>query len=169
MDERRGQQREIFSQSRKWSKSKNLISSLTIDGSVTDDPHLIELALINFYKSLYNKDSKRDAWFEIWHGKSITTLQASFLEKEFTLDEIKKAIFYLPKEKAPGLDGYPLLFFQECWDIIKDDLFSFFSEFHANGKIPRGLNATFLTLISKKSGASEITDFRPISLYLCPL
>lgn len=40
-------------------KYKKLISSLTIDGSFTDDPNLIESALINFYESLYTKDSKR--------------------------------------------------------------------------------------------------------------
>jgi hypothetical protein len=37
-------------------------------------------------------------------------------------------------------------------------------EFHEHGHFEKSLNATFLALISKKSGAIEITDFRPISL-----
>lgn len=90
-----------------------MFSSLTIDGSLKDDPHIIESALINFYEPLYSKDSKKDAWFKTWHGKFITTPQAFFLENEFTLDEIKKVTFDLPNEKAPEQDRYPLLFFKK--------------------------------------------------------
>lgn len=46
----------------------------------------------------------------------------SNLPYQKTLEEIKKASFDLPKEKASSLDGFPLLFFQECWDTIKEDL-----------------------------------------------
>lgn len=33
------------------------------------------------------------------------------LEKEFTSKEIKSAVFALPSEKAPGLNGFPMLFY----------------------------------------------------------
>jgi hypothetical protein len=39
-----------------------------------------------------------------------------------------------------------------------------FHDFHARGKFERSLNSTFTPLISKKSGAIDIKDFRPISL-----
>jgi hypothetical protein len=39
-----------------------------------------------------------------------------------------------------------------------------FHDFHARGKFERSLNATFTPLISKKSGAIDIKDFRHISL-----
>lgn len=54
--------------------------------------------------------------------------------------------------------------FQACWDILKDDTMKVFQDFHASGKFERSLNATFITLIPKKSGAIDIKDFHPISL-----
>lgn len=34
------------------------------------------------------------------------------------LEEIKKAVFFLDKDSAPGPNG----FFTHCWDIIKQDV-----------------------------------------------
>lgn len=59
-------------------------------------------------------------------------------------------------------------FYQEFWETIKDDLFAFFSDFYQDGEISKGINATFLTLIPKKVGASVANDFRPISLISGP-
>ena len=39
-----------------------------------------------------------------------------------------------------------------------------FEEFHQHCKFEKSLNATFIALIPKKNGASNIRDFRPISL-----
>ena len=39
-----------------------------------------------------------------------------------------------------------------------------FKEFHNSGEFVKNLNATFLVLVSKKRGAKEFKDFRPISL-----
>lgn len=142
-------------------KASNHISSLSFDGSLTDDPSLIESALVNFYESLYTKDSKREAWFESWHQ------QSSLLEKEFTLEEIKKATLNLPKEKSPSPDGLPLLFFQDCWDTIKNDLLCFFTEFHSSGK-SLGVKCYNSHFYPMKTGASAILDFQPISLISAP-
>lgn len=37
-------------------------------------------------------------------------------------------------------------------------------DFHRNGKLVRGLNPSFIVLIPKKDDASQLNDFRPISL-----
>ncbi|RVW36395.1 putative mitochondrial protein [Vitis vinifera] len=45
------------------------------------------------------------------------------------------AIFQLNKEKAPGPDGFTIAVYQECWDVIKEDLMRVFLEFHTKGPI----------------------------------
>ena len=39
-----------------------------------------------------------------------------------------------------------------------------FKEFHETGKFVSNLNTTFIVMVSKKSGAEDFKDFRPISL-----
>jgi hypothetical protein len=68
------------------------------------------------------------------------------------------------RDKAPSPDGFSLAFFQECWDVIKTDLMEVFQDFHTHSKFVKSINATFLALILKKSGAMDLKDFRPISL-----
>ena len=63
-------------------------------------------------------------------------------------------------DKALGLNGIlaiPL-------DFEKDDMMRFFKEFYEHGKLFKSLNATFLVVISKKTGAEGLRDFKPISL-----
>jgi hypothetical protein len=48
--------------------------------------------------------------------------------------------------------------------MIKVDIMAVFSEFYARGKFEKSLNATFISLIPKVIGASELKEFRPISL-----
>ena len=57
-----------------------------------------------------------------------------------------------------------MAFFQRFWEDIKEDLFAFMKEFHFRGKPPRHLGASFIMLISKKSGVVCIQDFCPINL-----
>lgn len=87
-----------------------------------------------------------------------------WLERPYTIEEIKSAVFALLTDKAPGLDGSSVAFYQECCETIKDDLPSFFMDFLSHGKILKGINATFLTLLPKKTEAYTPQDFCPISL-----
>ncbi|RVW29709.1 putative ribonuclease H protein [Vitis vinifera] len=74
------------------------------------------------------------------------------------------AVFQLNKEKAPGPDGFTLAVYQECWDVIKEDLMRWFFEFHTKGVINQSTNATFIAMVPKKSQTFKISDYRPISL-----
>ena len=47
---------------------------------------------------------------------------------------------------------------------MEKDVLAMFEEFYQHGKFKKSLNATFIALIPKKNGASNIRDFRPISL-----
>jgi hypothetical protein len=95
---------------------------------------------------------------------SLSAGEASSLESPYLEREVKDVIFGMDGNKAPGLDGFSLAFFQACWDVLKEDIMAVFSNFHAHGKFEKSLNSTFISLIPKVSGAVELKDFRPISL-----
>uniref|UniRef100_A0A803MYV0 Uncharacterized protein n=1 Tax=Chenopodium quinoa TaxID=63459 RepID=A0A803MYV0_CHEQI len=56
------------------------------------------------------------------YGPLVSTERGDFLSAPFTKEEIRKAMFSVPKIKAPGLDGYNSSFYKMSWDIIGDDI-----------------------------------------------
>ncbi|XP_026459959.1 uncharacterized protein LOC113360698 [Papaver somniferum] len=75
-------------------------------------------------------------------------------------NEIKDALFLMNAWRAPGQDGFPSGFYQQHWDLLKDDIISWVQKVFKD----KGLNGTSLRLFSKKFGLSnDLCDF----LYNC--
>ena len=56
------------------------------------------------------------------------------LEKDLTINEIKKKKFSMKQYKSPGLDGIINEFYQIYWNTIKKDLFEILLEILINLK-----------------------------------
>lgn len=69
----------------------------------------------------------------------------------------------MPSNKVPSPDGFPAEFYRASWAIIKQDFVVAIQSFFMYGLLPRGVNATILTLIPKHDDAKEMKDYRPIS------
>ena len=80
------------------------------------------------------------------------------------LEELEKVVFGMKKGKALGSNNFPIVFFQEFWEIIKFNLLEVVQESHQNKQILKSLNATFLALIPKIGRANSLDQFRPIAL-----
>ena len=85
----------------------------------------------------------------------------------FSETEIKEAIFSCYPEGAPGPDGLPFLFYQKFWGLIKKDLVEMFEDFHKGQLDLYRLNCALVTSIPKVGDASNMKQFRPISLLNC--
>jgi hypothetical protein len=48
--------------------------------------------------------------------------------------------------------------------VIKFDIMGVFTDFHAHSKFVKSLNASFIALIPKSPGATDLANFQPISL-----
>ena len=57
-----------------------------------------------------------------------------------------------------------MAFLQSNWATLSGDVMGMFL---SSGKFVSSLNTTFIGLIPKKVGATNIKDFRPISLVSC--
>lgn len=85
------------------------------------------------------------------------------LVREVSDAEVKRALFSLPSNKAPGPDGFTVEFFKETWSIVGTDFLMAVKSFFRFGFLPKGINSTILALIPKKNNAQTMKDFRPIS------
>jgi hypothetical protein len=52
-----------------------------------------------------------------------------------------------------------MAFFQDCWDVLKDDIMKVFHDSHDRGKFERRLNINFIALIPKILGVVNHKDF----------
>lgn len=67
----------------------------------------------------------------------------------------------------PGPDGFPFLFYQIFWEVIKHDLIHLFRDFDTGQADLFRLNFVVLTLIPKEADATSLKKFRPIALTNC--
>ena len=95
---------------------------------------------------------------------SIGAADRVHLERPFELEEVVQVLKDVQGDKAPGPDGFTMAFFQKCWSVLEKDVMAFFGDVYAYCKFEKSLNSTFLSLIPKKVDATNIRDFRPISL-----
>jgi hypothetical protein len=71
----------------------------------------------------------------------------------------------MPKENAPGPDGFIGAFYSTCWDVIKSDVCqAVWQLFHLRGHTFNLLNTANIVLLPKKDQTESVGDFRPISL-----
>ena len=100
--------------------------------------HIIELAdqgeisraLYSFFKDPFDKEYS--PFFSINRNLLLNGEFAALdsLVVEFTLEEIKSALFSFAGSKVLGLDGFSFALFQRFWDLIKDNLLALLQDFH---------------------------------------
>jgi hypothetical protein len=142
----------------------NYMERVEVAGVVYEEDSAVREKLVHFYKSLYQK---HEPWRPTVNGLDFDVISSEvrgMLERIFTIEEVLQVVSDLQGDKAPGLDGFTMVFFQKCWSVIEEDVMGFFAEVHTHFKFEKSLNASFIALIPKKQNTSNIRDFRPISL-----
>lgn len=129
-----------------------------------EDPSAISDVIINYYSSLYAEPYEWCPSLDGLDFDSISRDEAEWLERPFEEEEVTNVVRGLNGDKAPGPDGFSLAFFQFCWYMVKRDVLLMLDEFVKEGIFVKNLNVSFIVLISKIPGATELKDFRPISL-----
>lgn len=138
------------------------IHSLTTSGgdAVNEEKH--KRHIYEHFRELFGRARNRRIKFlkDMWPPQD----NLLDLEKNFTEDEIKKAIWDLGKDKALGLDGFPIFFFQIFWSTIKEDLLNLFKKlYNGDARLDR-LSYFFIVLIPKRDSLESISEYRPIAL-----
>jgi hypothetical protein len=61
---------------------------------------------------------------------SIDEEEKMWLERDFEELEVWEVVKGMDGDKAPGLDGFTMAFFQSCLVVVKHDLMAVVSEFY---------------------------------------
>lgn len=118
-----------------------------------------------YFRNLFTT-SNPSGYDEILSGipRSITESMNKNLTRSVDEAEIKKALFSMHPNKAPGPDGMSPLFFQKYWSIVSTDVVNFVKCFFQFSCLPKATNETLVTLILKIQNPIDLKHFRPISL-----
>ncbi|KAJ9689585.1 hypothetical protein PVL29_014989 [Vitis rotundifolia] len=142
----------------------NFINSLTVRGVRLNKEEELKEGIGSYFKSLFEEPLVRRPDVESGLFKVLDSLDNEILEGQFSNEEVFKALSALGGDKALGPNGFTLAFWKFCWPIVGGAVMQVFEELHSQNAVFRSHNATFLVLIPKKEGVSDVQDFRPISL-----
>jgi hypothetical protein len=121
----------FFHQVASANRRNNSIEFLIVNGSSTSDPSSIGEHVVTYYESLFLEPL---SWrprldnleFDRLNGEEVSSLEDPFEERE-----VREVIKGMDRDKALGLDGFSMAFFQDCWEVVKEDFMAVFEEFHA--------------------------------------
>ncbi|XP_071715094.1 uncharacterized protein [Rutidosis leptorrhynchoides] len=153
-----------FHNSLKRKYNKNNIRGINVNGSWCENPNTIKEVAFNHFKSIFEVHNSDGPSLEGLFSESISSADNELLEAHFTEEEIWESVKCCGSSKAPGPDGFNFGFFKKFWSIIKDDLIGAINWFWVFGEFSKGCNASFVSLIPKKSDPLSFSDYRPISL-----
>nr|CAD1829772.1 unnamed protein product [Ananas comosus var. bracteatus] len=147
-----------------YHNSLNRISRLSDGTPIFSSPESIDSHLYNFFRNqLGVEQACRHIISLPLIYDSANSVQLN-LESPFSEEEVKRAVFASAPDKAPGPDGFPTMFFQRYWSLIKADVMKVFDDFYNGMGNLDGINDSWICLIPKKPGAALASDYRPISL-----
>ena len=138
----------------------NRISSVEVDVVLYKDEPAVLAQVAQFYQELY---IETDTWRPTMDGLDFASIGEDdrlSLEREFSKEEVSQALAEMEGAKALGPNGFTLAFFHKCWRVVEANVIVVFNHFHRYSVFERSLNASFLTLVPKKSVAVNIKDFR---------
>ncbi|EOY03669.1 Uncharacterized protein TCM_018759 [Theobroma cacao] len=131
---------------------------------IVEDPESIKREVVNHFQKLYTKQLVLDVKEMDWEMGTLKRESAEYLEKPFKEEEFWATIQGCDDNKAPGPDGYNLNFFKNQWNVVKKEVMKFMGDFHKEGGLGCGVNASFITLILKVQNPTSLGEYRPISL-----
>jgi hypothetical protein len=136
-------------QNKLWQKIRGL------DGNLKYDIDEILDEQIHFYSNLFSTEGWDTNVAEelVTHmDKKLTCDEREDLEKDLTINEIKKIICTMKQYKSPGLDGIINEFYQLYVDTIKENLFEVLLEIFDKLEICDSQCRGILTLLHKGWG-----------------
>lgn len=148
-------------------RRKHIIFRLQDGDNEISGTDLLVKHATEYYKGLFSNDNKCNLFLRdnIWsENQKLTREEAIALDRRFEESEIREVIFSMACNKAAGPDGFPVEFFQKCWDFIKQDIMNMFHAFHDNKIDLSRINYGSISLLPKWSDANVIQKYRLICL-----
>uniref|UniRef100_A0A803TMB0 Reverse transcriptase domain-containing protein n=1 Tax=Anolis carolinensis TaxID=28377 RepID=A0A803TMB0_ANOCA len=150
-------------------KQQQYITKITREGKtyVTDE-EILEVSR-EFFEELYKKEEVNPDNISQYLGElqlpKITEQQRESLNREITIEEIRKTLKTMKPNKAPGPDGFPVCFYKTLQEESILHLQGIMNKVLTKGEIPKSWSQADIVAIPKENGIlTDLRNYRPISL-----
>ena len=140
-------------------RRKNSMISLEYGAIIVEGTKNLLAHATEYYKNLFGLAPGNLCRIDenLWsHEERISSEDNDVLTKPFSIEEIKKSLFDMKSNRAPGPDNIPVEFYQHCWEVVAPDLFALFEWFYEGKLDVQRLNYGIITLLPKSTDASRI-------------
>ena len=84
-------------------------------------------------------------------------------------EKVEEVVMQMEKGKFLGPDGFMVDFFQQCWDLVKEEVWEIVEESHGIGRVLKSFNSTFLYPDPKRTRGRlrrSVLPYIPLQRYL---
>jgi hypothetical protein len=125
----------------------NAIYTIDVGGVSVEDVSNVRMAVFNHFSNHYKATEVVHPRATDLHFRTLSIREWAAITKPFSMEELKNTVWDCDSYKCPSPDSGNFGFIKDFWLDMKEDLMHFVTDFHRNGKLLRGINSTFITLI----------------------
>jgi len=150
-----------------YSKRRNALRGLLIDGTWVEDPLLVKAEVLQHFQNRFYEPQLHRPTLDGVSFSVLTSSQRDIMVEPFKEEEVTCVVWSCGNDKSPGPGGFNFRFIKHFWKEFKPDFLRFIAKFFVNASFPKGRNSSFIALIPKVKDPQAISDFRPIYLKGC--
>ncbi|XP_058752220.1 uncharacterized protein LOC131625373 [Vicia villosa] len=157
----------FFHKSAKIKLAKNTITHLKTSEGMIHDPDAMAAHAVDYFSNLFcfaGTSTQDLSMVDECIPNLVDSNMNNFLISIPSADEVKKVVFNLSKDSAPGPDGFGGVFYHTYWSIIKHEVIAAVTQFFTTGWILPKYNSNNIILLPKFKDADTMESFRPIAL-----
>nr|GEY53688.1 RNA-directed DNA polymerase, eukaryota [Tanacetum cinerariifolium] len=139
-------------------RSQLAIRGIFVNGDWYTDPSMVKEAFLDHFTARFKQPSCGRLKLNMSFPNRLSSDQVGDLDKDISIDEIRKAVWDCGESKSPGPNGFTFEFFRRYWHFIGSDFCAAVNCFFDKGRFPRGSNSSFIALIPKVMDAKHILD-----------
>ncbi|GKC35013.1 RNA-directed DNA polymerase, eukaryota [Tanacetum coccineum] len=104
-------------------KRNNLaIRGIIVDGVWIEDPSVVKTEFLSHFRNRFDSPCTDLLTLDMEFPNVLSYEQAQDLERVFSKDEIKQAVWDCGLDKSPGPDGFTFGFYCKFWSLLEDDV-----------------------------------------------
>jgi len=154
----------FYHSSLRWRRLRNGVKGVEVGGQWCEEPCTVRGEAKKFFESRFAATKDFGVRLDGVEIKSLSLDDSVSLIREFSVEEVKEAVWLCEGSKSPGPDGFNFNFIKKSWEFIEGEVMTIMNQFHDTGVVPKGCNASFIALVPKVRDPVTLDNYRPISL-----